>query len=790
MSIGIQDLPDELVVRITKVLARRPEYGIAVPSRRWLQRQEEKMRHLPKELLRSSNLLKRLATKIADSIDPNIVDPRAILCKTHSNLNPFLIRRLFIGLAYEVTVHTDALRSWPGRTSAPELSAFVGRLDSIAALWTEPRLFHEIYGLAPFDGHHVFVKSACEACCLAAVGASGRALADLRAALIDRIERRRAMPSGKEPRLYRVVEAWIDHLRKHREGVGRPEECRALSEALVDELRMARPQIEAWRAEQKQRHSILRAAKRSVYAELRRTKTGAKIAPLPTSAGHRRRTRDGIPVALADVESAADQRWSAMYMNRAGSIYRPDSLSGYSEMHERQRAARDLPPGPRPPAPEPARESGTSNGLPTQSFLNRFKQEMPINDEPGPYDFEEEQEDDERDYEEEERSRVKVQEWWTNILCESRLDLGHGDAKSVVSMVHPAFRPSGSRVAESALPDPLDVQKDRNPPTRTSGDRGTTVSAWTDCTVYTTDPSTIQPGTENIPPVPKIPSLYKHRGGSSGVGNVTPGGSSHPPTSRTGTSSTARTKQQSTIGSRQHIDQTTSRTNPKDPTPLSTKGKDPPLNWPAPPHGRHYPPTARDNPGPNRKVFLPSSDVDSTFSAQRHAFLMERFKAKEGEPERNSTISHHSHSQKIQYSQPNRHSHHSHQITPTPVPTPPTQRTSIPPRPPPRPSSSVYDRDSISSVSSSVYDRHSMTSRASGSGSGSVHDRYSVTSVSSRAWSPVYTEVHEEFPDRVVPQPATVENWRESRDDSGHRRPSAGAGASSVTQLGGFRGMM
>ncbi|KAI0440073.1 hypothetical protein F4803DRAFT_553452 [Xylaria telfairii] len=771
MSIGIRDLSDELVVRITKVLARRPEYGIAIPSRRWLQRQEEKMRHLPKELLRSSNIFKRLATKIADSIDPNIVDPRAILCKTHSDLNPFLIRRLFVAVAYEVTVHTDALRSWPGRTSAPELSAFVGRLDSIAALWTEPQLFHEIYGLAPFDGHHVFVKSTCEACCLAAIGASGRALADLRASLIDRMERRTAKPSVKEPRLYRVVEAWIDHLRKHCEEVSRPEECRALSDAIVDELRMAKPQIDAWRAELKQRHSRLRAAKRSVYAELRRTKTGAKITPIPASTSRRRQTRDGIPVALADLETATNQRRSAMYTSRARSIYRPDSLSGYSEVHERQQAVNRIPTSNilRPPAPEPARESGTSNGLPTQSFLNQFEQDLSLNDQPGRYDFEEEQEDDERDYEEEDRSWVKVQEWWANTLRESGIDPGRDDTKSVVSMVHPAFRPGGSCVAESALPDPLHVQKGHDSPPRTSGDRGTTVSAWTDCTVHTINASTIQPGTRNVPPVPNIPSMNKHRGDSLGVGNKTPGASSRLSASRTKTSSTVRNNQQSIIGSRAPTDQKTSKTSPKDPESSSKKDKDTPLNWPAPPHGRHYPPTARDNPGPNRKVFPPGSDVDSGFSAHRQAFLTERFKTKKGE---SSTTSHHGRKR--------RHSQPSHHTTLAPAPTHPAQSTR-----PPRPPSSVYDRESVSSVSGSVYDRHSMTFKSRASSS--AQDRYSVTSMSSSAWSPLGTEFHEEYADTAIPQPAGVENWRRSYGGSGNRRGAAG---SSVTQLGGFQGMM
>ncbi|KAI0548067.1 hypothetical protein F4679DRAFT_574358 [Xylaria curta] len=547
MSIAIQDLSDDEVVRITNVLARRPEYGIAVPSRRWLQRQEEKIRDLPKELLKSTNLLKRIATKIADTIDPNIVDPRAILCKTHSGLNPFLIRRLFIALAYEVTVHTDALRSWPGRTSAPELSAFVGRLDSIAALWTEPQLFHDIYGSAPFDGHHVFVKSACEACCLAAVGASGRALADLRASLVDRMERRRAKP-GQEPRLFRVVEAWIDHLQKHREGPSRSEECRAMSETVVHELRIDRSQIEAWRAEQKQ------VARHSVYSELRRTKTGTKIAPLPTSASHKRSTRHGIPIALADIETAADQRHSAMYTHRAESIYRPDSLSGNSVVNERQRLSRNLPPGPRSPR---------------DSFTSRFEQAMSINDEPSP--------EDERDYDEEERSRARVEEWWASMLQESRLDLGQrDDAQSVVSMVHPAFRPSGNRIAESvagsALPSPLHVKKDR-------GDRGTVASEWTDCTVYTVDDSsnksqsTISRHTS---------SSKKHRGDASTT------------------------------------------------------------NWPAPPHGRRYPPTARDNRGPNRKTKEegnssraprpPSSVYDSDDSVSssvydRHSMTSERPRA-------------------------------------------------------------------------------------------------------------------------------------------------------------------
>ncbi|KAG4219645.1 hypothetical protein PC116_g31876, partial [Phytophthora cactorum] len=136
MSIDLDNPSSENVARLTKLLSRRPEYGIAIPSRRWLNRQEEKLRNIPEELLNNSGLLKRLFMKIADRIDPELVDPRAVLCKTHSALNPWLIRRFFLAVAYEVTVHTDMLRSWKGRMYYPVLSGFVGRVDSIAALWT------------------------------------------------------------------------------------------------------------------------------------------------------------------------------------------------------------------------------------------------------------------------------------------------------------------------------------------------------------------------------------------------------------------------------------------------------------------------------------------------------------------------------------------------------------------------------------------------------------------------------------------------------------------------------
>ncbi|KAI1275141.1 hypothetical protein F5Y07DRAFT_390160 [Xylaria sp. FL0933] len=507
MNIGIKDLSDDLVVRITNVLARRPEYGIATPSSRWLQRQEEKIKHVPKELLRPSGL-KRLAIKIVDSIDPNIIDPQAILCKTHSALNPFLIRRLFIAVAYEVTVYTDTLRSWQSQAQDPGLSAMVGRLDSIVALWTPPQLFHDIYGHTPFDAHHVFVKSGCEACCLAAIGASGRALADLRAALVDRMERRTGTgekssektQSKKEPRLYRIVEAWIDQLRKKDEIENRAEQCRAMSEALLTELRKNRHQLKAWRAQQND------AGHRPVYTELKRAPSGAQIAPVSRHSGNHRRTRDGIPIAVVDVKGAEGLRRAAKPPSEGGSIYRPDSISGYSQVLGGKRGSYDSTPSayaqhtdPRPPAPEPPQEDGFSEAGPTPSFLHRFEQEMSIHNEYDPPVDVEENDQDEMNYME--KSRSRVEDWFTNKLSHTQVQGNGKFARSKLSMVHPAFR--SASIAHSAMPSPLHLKKDCE-----AGPGGGEATVWTDCSVYTLE-GPWKTDTK-APPVPKIPSQYTH----------------------------------------------------------------------------------------------------------------------------------------------------------------------------------------------------------------------------------------------------------------------------------------
>ncbi|KAI0390307.1 hypothetical protein F5Y17DRAFT_70986 [Xylariaceae sp. FL0594] len=641
MSVAIQDLSDDDVVHIAGLLSRRPEYGIAMPSRRWLLRQQEKMQSLPKILLKPKNPLKLLAMKIAGAFESDIVDPQAVLCKTHSLLNPFLIRRLFIALAYEVTVHSDHIRSWAGRTTAPELSAYVGRLDSIAALWTEPGLFSQIYGLPPFEGRHVFVRSGCEACCLAAVGASGRALADLRAGLVDRMERRRGSPErrAKRPRLFRVVEAWITHLDKGRDKSSRADECLALSQRLLAELTAARPMVIAWRNEQKKRHARLRASKQPVYSELRASSDGHVVVPLPAKYGHKRRTKHGIPVAMADAEGAENQRRAAALNtdDDNNSIYRPDSLAVFSVVGQRHGASHNRPSS---SGREQVRRSMASDASPTASFLRRFEHEMPLDlgEEADPYDALDEGQDldDERDPDAEERSRQKVQDWWASQFAASQRgrSLGPEDTRSMLSMVHPAFRPAESVIAESILPAPLRFTKNADKQRDNDDDAGgvgrtRTPSIWTDCTVHTAASRRDQP--EAAPPVPELPSKYQNLNRFGNETPTPPPGSSTPPPGRKrriSTSHGGRFKDPF----RDPVDPFKDPVDPFDDSsvsPLTPTRQN--LNWPAPPRARrpaapHSPPDTptrsdsqsqkRVKPDPNR-YDLVDSDAGSIHPPRR-----------------------------------------------------------------------------------------------------------------------------------------------------------------------------
>ncbi|KAI4870828.1 hypothetical protein F4820DRAFT_146011 [Hypoxylon rubiginosum] len=484
MSIDIRDLSGGNVDRVTSLLSRRPEYGIARPSRRWLQRQEVKLKSLPNELLDTSNFLKRLIIKLADNIHPTAIDPRAVLCKVHSALNPWLIRRLFLAVAYEVTVHSDTIRSWKGKKDVPVLSAFVGRIDAIAALWTEPELYRQCYGTPPFESHMVFVKSGCEACILSAVGANARVLADLRAILIDRVERRsprRDTRPASEPRLGRFIDSWIRYFQEERAA-----KCIARSDNVLAELRNARPQLMQWRDRRREEHRSYRASRVPIYTELKRTNHGHRLTAVPADASHSRRTRDGIPVALADPEDVEERR-AAMYSLRDGeSVYRPDSMNPLGE------------------AGQPA--------MFRYDAMNLQDSNTPYDEDPY-FDYEEMEgdEDPEHALGADEDVRSQVGDWYADRLATSRADLTADDARSMLSAVHPAFQPNQRFTHGSAVPPALGLGANRH--RSASAQRfANRASVWTDVSVHTDSTSVPSPSSGgDAPPMPRVPSQYRRR---------------------------------------------------------------------------------------------------------------------------------------------------------------------------------------------------------------------------------------------------------------------------------------
>ncbi|RYO90583.1 hypothetical protein DL764_008423 [Monosporascus ibericus] len=246
MDIRIHELTDDEVRELTGLLSRRPSFGIGRPSKRWFEHQAKLMSRLPAAIMRPNNPLKRLVVKYGDAIGfdrPLFEYPPAVLCPTHYELHPRVMRRLFVIVLDEVTRHADRLRRWPGGRRDPQFAAFLDRIDGLGALWMEPRLYIETFHAPPADRRMVKVESFCEACTLAVLGANARTLGDIRAVIIDRAERIR----DRKERRWREDEARRkDRRRRKEEGRGkkrteREDEQRMLEHANRD------PEREIWR---------------------------------------------------------------------------------------------------------------------------------------------------------------------------------------------------------------------------------------------------------------------------------------------------------------------------------------------------------------------------------------------------------------------------------------------------------------------------------------------------------------------------------------------------------------
>ncbi|KAH6654278.1 hypothetical protein BKA67DRAFT_658586 [Truncatella angustata] len=520
--VNLRDLSLDDVRELTRLLSRRPDYGIARPSCRWFSRQEEKIKGLPKPLLKPKGTISRLAFGLVARIDKNkkdsdkLLPPSAVLCHSHEPLNPFLIRYIFFSLTREVSGdYMSTLRGWPGKS--PAVAAFLTRVDSIHAFWVSKEAFAAIFGAQPHDDRYVRVHNNCEACILSAIGANGRILADLHGWLTVRREdykkyNKEAEARGSRKRkrtvpIYYLVDAWIKHLRPE-DGVV----VRRNAEAVATDLRQIWPAITTLK------YDTLKRQKRGTRHELRTSKKGT--AQLVEASG--RAHGFGIPLPEADLEAAALSRnMAGLYRNLdTQSVYRADTvINGSGEQYTdeviqefRRRALRSL-----------TSESSQRPRVPDQQHVD--DDELYEKDATYQHEF------DERDYEAEKESVVKVQRFFqSQAMRTTNTNIDQLDPESV----HPAFQAERPMTSSSAVPSPLHLgnagrapsyQPDRtnwtNPPASTAlariEDTGhdpalqdnddDAKSVWTDLSVYTTVDA-FSVGVDPAPPMPQIPVEY------------------------------------------------------------------------------------------------------------------------------------------------------------------------------------------------------------------------------------------------------------------------------------------
>lgn len=578
MEVPLRKLTDDEIDALTNLLSRRPNYGIAIPSQKWLSRQEDKVGRLPEILLEPKSRLlrqfKRLsfnARKVLGELDlARPLPERAILCACHERLNPFLIRECFWLLCLEIGEHVECLRRWPHKSSV--MAAWLTRLDSITAYFMSKEHFHRMFGCAPHDSRFVRVVSKCEACILAAVGANGRCLADLFTALALRQEDLRAGDARRryKPRLLRFVDSWIRQMRRDEERT-----IRQWIDELLIEMRPAHLEIRSfWRDYQ--------ATEKRKRRERRKRESGGREADgRGTRSKRQSRHANAAPKIKVDHATALEQRRLYREPETRQSVYRDDSIAnevnmaafkpafspaGFDDAYydigeDEQEQEQDL--GYPMPSPGDDGDKEDPNRYPVvgSSYDDSYEHEDEIAN-----DLDQDPEDRGAGYSAHSSHR-KVSQWYIRCLRDtSGSDLDPED-------IHPAIRQEETQAtshpkghaqsyfsAKSAVPQPLRKGKiseeDEYLPVRagwtdSSGTKPSSAtdrvdrrrskakSEWTDLTVQTELPWGV-PAT-SAPPVPRVPSRFGQRATSSFYADATTPETSSAVSSMTGSPTTPPT---------------------------------------------------------------------------------------------------------------------------------------------------------------------------------------------------------------------------------------------------------
>lgn len=199
----LEELTPDEVMHLTSLL-RIPS---RIPSnlqidRAWHRSQATTISNLPAALLRPASRLARLATHLS------ITSPTAILCPTHKHLSGQLIRHLFFQVTAEITSRLHHLAAPDARaTLHPNVLGTIRRLEVLNSLWMSGECYRNSFAVMPAEMRYNRVESGCEGCILARIGGDAEVLRDLRAAVLSRRSKR---VGRKEPRLLRIVDAWVE----------------------------------------------------------------------------------------------------------------------------------------------------------------------------------------------------------------------------------------------------------------------------------------------------------------------------------------------------------------------------------------------------------------------------------------------------------------------------------------------------------------------------------------------------------------------------------------------------
>ncbi|KAK8088606.1 hypothetical protein PG997_003567 [Apiospora hydei] len=513
MEVPLRKLTDEEIDALTNLLSRRPNYGIAIPSPKWLSRQQEKVDRLPEILLEPKNRLlrsvKRLsfnARKVLGELELSHrrLPEKAVLCSSHDRLNPFLMRECFWLLCLETGENLECLRRWPHKSTA--MASWLTRLDSVTAYFTSKAHFHQI--------RFVRVASECEACILAAVGANGRCLADLFTALVLRQDDYCAVDARKKykPRLMRFVDSWIRQM-----GGEERQTIRRWIEELLAEIQPGHLEIRTfWREYQE--------AERRKRRERRKREGGGGKEADGRSTRSKRHSRHVTvtPRIKVDHAAASEQRRLYRAPTVAQSVYREDSIANQVDMAAFKPAPSKASGG-RHPCRGDIEDEDDPNRYPVvgNSYDDSYEHEDEIAN-----DLEREPEDRSADYSAH-RSHRRVSEWYSQCLRET----GGGEVDP--EDLHPALRQENSSQPKSQAKSYFSVKSAVPPPLRKGKaaeeqEEEYTPSEWTDFTVHTELPQGIPAA--NAPPVPRVPSRLGQKASSSVyVDEVRPGSSTAVP---------------------------------------------------------------------------------------------------------------------------------------------------------------------------------------------------------------------------------------------------------------------